>query len=96
MTKLCYDVGYGKTAASHPLSQKANPATRKGAAKARKTRHYLHDGDEPIRDHHREREAQGKISKIAAAVTQLANDAARGDEKSIQLTFAWLQTPQPR
>ena len=29
-----------------------------------------------------------KISKIAAAVTQLANDAARGDKKSIQLTFA--------
>ena len=37
-----------------------------------------------------------KISKIAAAVTQLANDAARGDKKSIQLTFAWLQTLEPR
>ena len=37
-----------------------------------------------------------KISKIAAAMTQLANDAARGDKKSIQLTFAWLQTLEPR
>jgi hypothetical protein len=29
--------------------------------------------------------AAAKISKLAAAATQLANDAARGDKKSIQL-----------
>ena len=37
-----------------------------------------------------------KISKLDAAATQLANDAARGNKKSIQLTFAWLQTLEPR
>jgi Family of unknown function (DUF5681) len=37
-----------------------------------------------------------KISKIAAAVTQLANDAARGDKKSIQLIFAWLHHKRPK
>jgi Family of unknown function (DUF5681) len=36
-----------------------------------------------------------KISKLDAAVTQLANDAARGDKKSIQLVFALLQALQP-
>jgi Family of unknown function (DUF5681) len=35
------------------------------------------------------------ISKLAAAVTQLANDAARGDKKSIQLAFALLQAFEP-
>jgi hypothetical protein len=34
--------------------------------------------------------------EVLLAVTQLANDAARGDKKSIQLTFAWLQTLEPR
>src|SRR6201984_2611597 len=36
-----------------------------------------------------------KISKLDAAVTQLANDAARGDKKSIQLAFALLQALEP-
>jgi hypothetical protein len=36
-----------------------------------------------------------KISKLAAAVTQLANDAARGDKKAIQLAFALLQVLEP-
>ena len=36
-----------------------------------------------------------KISKLAAAATQLANDAARGDKKSIQLIFALLQAFEP-
>jgi hypothetical protein len=31
-----------------------------------------------------------KISKLDAAVTQLANDAARGDKKAIQFIFALL------
>ena len=35
------------------------------------------------------------ISKLAAAVTQLANDAARGDKKSIQLIIALLQAFEP-
>jgi Family of unknown function (DUF5681) len=34
-----------------------------------------------------------KISKLDAAVTQLANDAARGDKKAIQLTFAFAAVP---
>jgi integrase-like protein len=36
-----------------------------------------------------------KISKLDAAATQLANDAARGDKKSIQLVFALLQALEP-
>ena len=36
-----------------------------------------------------------KISKLAAAATQLANDAARGDKKSIQLMIALLQAFEP-
>jgi hypothetical protein len=37
-----------------------------------------------------------KITKLDAAVTQLANDAARGDKKSIQLAFAttWIGLSQ--
>jgi hypothetical protein len=35
------------------------------------------------------------FSKLAAAVTQLANDAARGDKKAIQLAFALLQVLEP-
>jgi hypothetical protein len=36
-----------------------------------------------------------KISKLEAAVTQLANDAARGDKKAIQLAVALLQMYEP-
>src|SRR6202048_5466644 len=36
-----------------------------------------------------------KISKLDAAATQLANDAARGDTKSIQLIIALLQAFEP-
>ena len=35
------------------------------------------------------------ISKLEAAVTQLANDAARGDKKAIQLAVALLQVCEP-
>jgi hypothetical protein len=35
------------------------------------------------------------ISKLAAAATQLANDAARGDKKSIQLMIALLRAFEP-
>ncbi|HEY8129409.1 MAG TPA: DUF5681 domain-containing protein [Hyphomicrobium sp.] len=37
-----------------------------------------------------------RITKLDAAVTQLANDAARGDKKSIQLAFSLLQVLEPR
>jgi len=37
-----------------------------------------------------------RITKLDAAVTQLANDAARGDKKSIQLAFALLQVREPK
>jgi Family of unknown function (DUF5681) len=39
---------------------------------------------------------RNRITKLDAAVTQLANDAARGDKKSIQLAFALLQVLEPR
>ena len=37
-----------------------------------------------------------RITKLDAAATQLANDTARGDKKSIQLAFALLQLIEPR
>ena len=47
--------------------------------------------------HHRPENGRRKrITKLDAAVTQLANDAARGDKKSIQLAFALLQVLEPR
>src|SRR5262249_39688675 len=36
-----------------------------------------------------------KISKLEAAVTQLANDAARGDKKAIQLAVTLLHLCEP-
>jgi hypothetical protein len=36
-----------------------------------------------------------KVSKLDAAVTQLANEAARGDKKAIQLAFGLLQMLEP-
>jgi hypothetical protein len=36
-----------------------------------------------------------KISKLEAAAIQLANDAARGDKKAIQLALALLQFSEP-
>ena len=36
-----------------------------------------------------------KISKLEAAAIQLANDAARGDKKAIQLAFDLLQFSHP-
>jgi len=47
--------------------------------------------------HHRPENGRRKrITKLDAAVTQLANDAARGDKKSIQLAFCLLQVLEPR
>jgi hypothetical protein len=37
----------------------------------------------------------GSPAKLDAAVTQLANGAARGDKKAIQLAFALLQALEP-
>jgi hypothetical protein len=75
---------------------RANPATPKGRSKGTKNFASIFMTAMSQSVTINENGKRKKISKIAAAVTQLANDAARGDKKSIQLTFAWLQTLEPR
>jgi hypothetical protein len=95
MTKPCYGVGYGKPPL-HTRFRKGQSGNPKGRSKG--TRNFatifMTAMSQSVTIN--ENGKRKKISKIAAAVTQLANDAARGDKKSIQLTFAWLRTLEPR
>jgi hypothetical protein len=95
MTKPCYDVGYGKPPL-HTRFRKGQSGNPKGRSKGTKNfaTIFMRAMSQSVTII--ENGKRKKISKIAAAVTQLANDAARGDKKSIQLTFAWLQTLEPR
>jgi hypothetical protein len=83
-----------QTAASHPLSQRPIRQPKGPRQRHEELRHPLHEGDEPTRDIN-ENGKRKTISKLAAAVTQLANDAARGDKKSIQVAFALWQALEP-
>ncbi len=94
MTKPSYDVGYGKP----PLQtrfRKGQSGNPKGRAKG--TRNFATIFSEamtrPVIIN--ENGKRKKIPKLAAAATQLANDAARGDKKSIQLAFALLKALAP-
>ena len=95
MTKPCYDVGYGKPPL-HTRFRKGQSGNPKGRGKG--TRNlatiFMEAMSQSVTIN--ENGKRKKISKLAAAVTQLANDAARGDKKSIQLTFAWWQALEPR
>ena len=90
-----HDVGYCKPPL-HTRFRKGQSGNPKGRGKGTKNfaTTLMKAMSEPVTIN--ENGNRKKISKLAAAVTQLANDAARGDKKSIQLTFAWLQTLEPR
>ena len=85
-----YEVGYGKPPL-HSRFQKGQSGYPKGRAKG--TRNFATLFSEAMMKPVviTENGQRKKISKFAAAMTQLANDAARGDKKSIQLAFAMLQ-----
>ncbi|MGI8568326.1 MAG: DUF5681 domain-containing protein [Methylocella sp.] len=94
MMKPRYDVGYGKP----PLhtrfrkGQSGNPKGRGNGTKDFATI-FMKAMSQPVTIN--ENGKRKKISKLAAAVTQLANDAARGDKKSIQVAFALWQALEP-
>ncbi len=85
-----YEVGYGKPPV-HSRFQKGQSGNPKGRAKG--SRNFATIFTEALMKPVviTENGQRKKISKFAAAMTQLANDAARGDKKSIQLVFAMSQ-----
>jgi hypothetical protein len=82
---------------NHPLnigSGRASRATPRGAAKAKNyATIFMTAMTKSVTI--TENGTRKKISKLDAAATQLANDAARGDKKSIQLIIALLQAFEP-
>jgi hypothetical protein len=80
MTKPCYDVDYGKPPlhARFRKGQSGNPKGRSKGAKNFATIFMTAMSQSMAINENGKRK---KISKIAAAVTQLANDAARGDQE---------------
>ena len=94
MTKPRYDVGYGKPPL-HTRFRKGQSGNPKGRGKGTKNfaTTLMKAMSEPVTIN--ENGNRKKISKLAAAVTQLANDAARGDKKSIQVAFALWQALEP-
>ncbi len=94
MTKPCYDVGYGKPPL-HTRFRKGQSGNPKGRGKG--TRNFATIFMEAMSQSVtiNENGKRKKISKLAAAVTQLANDAARGDKKSLQIAFAMWQILAP-
>jgi hypothetical protein len=91
----CYDVGYCKPPL-HTRFRKGQSGNPKGRSKGTKNFATIFMTAMSQSVTINENGKRKKISKVAAAVTQLANDAARGDKKSIQLAFAWLHTLEPR
>jgi Family of unknown function (DUF5681) len=85
-----YEVGYGKPPL-HSRFRKGQSGNPKG--RARGTRNFATIFREALAKPVviTENGKRKKISKFTAAMTQLANDAARGDRKSIQLVFAMSQ-----
>jgi hypothetical protein len=85
-----YEVGYGKPPV-HTRFRKGQSGNPNGRAKG--SRNFATIFSEALMKPVviTENGQRKKISKFAAAMTQLANDAARGDKKSIQLAFAMLQ-----
>jgi hypothetical protein len=84
-----YEVGYGRPPAKHrfPKGVSGNP---KGRAKGTRNFATLFMKAMTKSVTITENGKRKKISKLEAAATQLANDAARGDKKAIQLAFTLL------
>ena len=89
-----YEVGYGRPPAKHrfPKGVSGNP---KGRTKGTQNFATLFMKAMTKSVTITENGKRKKISKLEAAVTQLANDAARGDKKAIQLAVALLQMCEP-
>jgi hypothetical protein len=89
-----YEVGYGRPPAKYRF-QKGVSGNPKGRAKG--TRNFATIFVKAMTKSVTitENGKRKKISKLEAAVTQLANDAARGDKKAIQLTVTLLQLCEP-
>jgi Family of unknown function (DUF5681) len=95
LTSPPYDVGYGKPPVQTRFrkGQSGNPKGRgKGSRNFATVFMAAMSQSVTIAENGRRK----RITKLDAAVTQLANDAARGDKKSIQLVFALLQVLEPR
>ena len=94
MTRNCYEVGYGKPPL-HTRFRKGQSGNPKGRGKGTKNfaTIFMKAMSQPVSIN--ENGKRKTISKLAAAVTQLANDAARGDKKSIQVAFALWQALEP-
>lgn len=90
----CYEVGYGRPPVEYRFQKgvSGNPRGRKRGTKNFATLFMkAMTKSVTITENGRRR----RISKLDAAVTQLANDAARGDKKAMQLAFALLQVLEP-
>lgn len=95
MTSPPYDVGYGKPPVQTRFrkGQSGNPKGHgKGSRNFATVFMAAMSQSVTIAENGRRK----RITKLDAAVSQLANDAARGDKKSIQLAFALLQVLEPR
>jgi hypothetical protein len=94
MTRNCYEVGYGKPPL-HTRFRKGQSGNPKGRGKG--TKNFATIFMKAMRQSVTitENGKRRKISKLDAAVTQLVNDAARGDKKAIRLAFALLQALEP-
>jgi Family of unknown function (DUF5681) len=84
--KTLLDVGYGKPPL-HTRFRKGQSGNPKGRSKGIRNFATIFMTAMSQSVTINENGKRKKISKIAAAVTQLANDAARGDKKSIQLNL---------
>ena len=89
-----YEVGYGRPPAKHrfPKGVSGNPKGRtKGTQNFATLFMKVMTKTVTITENGKRK----KISKLEAAVTQLANDAARGDKKAIQLAVTLLHLCEP-
>jgi hypothetical protein len=89
-----YEVGYGRPPAEHRF-KKGVSGNPRGRCKGKKNFATVFMKAMTKSVIITENGKRRKISKLDAAVTQLANDAARGDKKAIQLAFSLLQTLEP-
>ncbi len=95
MTSPPYDVGYGKPPVQTRFrkGQSGNPKGRGNGSRNFATVFMAAMSQSVTITENGRRK---RITKLDAAVTQLANDAARGDKKSIQLACALLQVLEPK
>jgi hypothetical protein len=89
-----YEVGYGRPPAQYRF-QKGVSGNPKGRSKGTRNFATLFMKAMTKSVTITENGKRKKISKLEAAVTQLANDAARGDKKAIQLAVTLLQICEP-